>query len=253
MNTDDFSLVIPARLNSLRFKKKIIYQILKLPMIEHVRRRALLSDIKKNDVYVATSNQKIIKIIKKNNGKVLITKKKHLNGTSRVAEVIGKIKSKYTIIVQGDEPLFYPEDINKIIKFIKKNPNYNMYNTISSVNKNQYNDNSIVKCNISQNGEIINFYRKQNNNKKSKIRKILGIIIFKSEFLKNYPKLIESKRETKLSIEQLKFLDNKIKIKSIYIKNNSQSVNYLSDIIKVKNELKINVLQKKIYEKILKL
>ena len=76
MNTDDFSLVIPARLNSLRFKKKIIYQILKLPMIEHVRRRALLSDIKKNDVYVATSNQKIIKLVKKNNGQVLITKKK---------------------------------------------------------------------------------------------------------------------------------------------------------------------------------
>jgi len=253
MSSDEFSLVIPARLNSLRFKKKIIYYILKLPMIEHVRRRALLSNVKKNNVYVATSNKTIIDVVKKNKGKVLITKKKHLNGTSRVSEAIKKINSKYIIIVQGDEPLFYPEDINKMITFIRKNPSYNMYNTISSVNKNQHNDKSIVKCNINQNGEIINFFRKQNQNKKGKIRKILGIIIFKSKFLKNYSKLLESKKEIKLSIEQFKFLDNKIKIKSIYINNNSQSVNYLSDIKKVTNELKINFLQKKIYEKILKL
>ena len=253
MNSDEFSIVIPARLNSLRFRKKIIYPILKLPMIEHVRRRALLSNVKNNNVYVATSSKKIVDIVKRNKGKILITKKKHLNGTSRVSEVINKIHSKYIIILQGDEPLFYPKDINNIIKFIKKNPNYNMYNTISSINKNQYNDDSVVKCNINKKGEINNFFRIQDKNKKDKIRKILGIMIFKSDFLKQYTKLSKSKKEIQLSIEQFKFLDNKINIQSIFIKNNSQSVNYISDIEKVTNELKKNIFQKNIYHKIVSL
>ena len=253
MNLDEFSIVIPARLNSLRFRKKIIYPILKLPMIEHVRRRALLSNVNNNNVYVATSSKKIVDIVKRNKGKILITKKKHLNGTSRVSEVINKIHSKYIIILQGDEPLFYPNDINNIIKFIKKNPNYNMYNTISSINKNQYNDDSVVKCNINKKGEINNFFRIQDNNKKDKIRKILGIMIFKSDFLKQYTKLSKSKKEIQLSIEQFKFLDNKINIQSIFIKNNSQSVNYISDIEKVTNELKNNLFQKNIYDEIISL
>ena len=39
-----------------------------------------------------------------------------LTGTDRVAEVAKKIKAKYYINIQGDEPLFVPNDIKKLIK-----------------------------------------------------------------------------------------------------------------------------------------
>ena len=59
MTYDLFSIVIPARLNSLRFKNKILFKILKLPMIEHVRRRAIKSKINYNKIFVATNNKRI--------------------------------------------------------------------------------------------------------------------------------------------------------------------------------------------------
>ena len=251
MSSDDFSIIIPARLNSLRFKNKILFQILKLPMIEHVRRRAVLTNVNNSNIFVATSSKKIIAVIKKSKGNLLITKKKHLNGTSRVSEVINKIKTAYTIILQGDEPLFFPKDINMIIKKIIKEPNYDVYNTISTINKNQLLDESIVKCRLNEKKEIIDLFRKTKQKKYNNIKKILGIIVFKTDFLKKYKKLKESKNEKDFSIEQFKFLDNKIKIKSLYLKNNSQSVNYYSDLEKVINEYKINKNQKIIYNRII--
>ena len=78
--------IIPAHLKSIRFPKKILFKIKGLEMIEHVRRRALLSLYLKKQVYVAAGDPKILKLVKKNRGKVIKTFQNHLNGTSRVAE-----------------------------------------------------------------------------------------------------------------------------------------------------------------------
>ena len=66
---------IPARLESKRFPNKVIKHIFGLPMIEHVRRRALLSKIF-DKVYVVTNSLKIKKIIENFKGDVIISKKK---------------------------------------------------------------------------------------------------------------------------------------------------------------------------------
>ena len=48
--------IIPAHLASIRFPRKILFPFYGLPMIEHVRRRALLAD-SISEVYVATCDQ----------------------------------------------------------------------------------------------------------------------------------------------------------------------------------------------------
>ena len=68
-------LLIPAHLNSKRLKKKVLNKIDNFPLIEHVRRRALLANIFE-EVIVVTPNLQIKKEIKKYGGKVLISKKK---------------------------------------------------------------------------------------------------------------------------------------------------------------------------------
>ena len=79
--------VIPAHLASVRFPQKILFDIHGLPMIEHVRRRALLCG-ELEDVIVATCDIEIANIIKSYGGKVIMTSNSHKNGTSRVAEAI---------------------------------------------------------------------------------------------------------------------------------------------------------------------
>ena len=76
-------------------------------MIEHVRRRALISK-QFDEVVVCTCDLKIKKVINNYNGKVIMTSRKHKNGTSRVTEAIKKIRASHIVIIQGDEPLIDP-------------------------------------------------------------------------------------------------------------------------------------------------
>ena len=68
----------------MRFPNKILTKINNLEMIEHVRRRALLTKIKK--VFIVTNSKKISSIISKFGGNYFISKK-HNDGSSRVNEI----------------------------------------------------------------------------------------------------------------------------------------------------------------------
>ena len=57
-----FTVIIPARISSTRFPGKILHKINGLPMIEHVRRRALLSS-KVDQVLIATCDTEIENVI----------------------------------------------------------------------------------------------------------------------------------------------------------------------------------------------
>ena len=59
-------------------------------MIEHVRRRALISGSITN-VYVATCDKEIAGLVKEHGGDVIMTDNSHLTGTSRTAEAISKL------------------------------------------------------------------------------------------------------------------------------------------------------------------
>ena len=182
------AVVIPAHLASVRFPKKILLNLDGLPMIEHVRRRALLiKDI--SDVYVSTCDQEIAKTINNYNGKVIFSSSKHKNGTSRVAETINHINCTHVIILQGDEPLIHPKHLNKLVNKIKKFSYEKAFNLTGPINNiKELSKHSFVKCDV-VNQKIINCYRianlkKINKNYKKNIRKILGIIAFKKTFLK---------------------------------------------------------------------
>ena len=66
-------LVIPAHLGSKRLKEKLLIKIKDLPIIEHVRRRAILSNSFKK-IYIITSDMKIKKTIESYGGSVILSK-----------------------------------------------------------------------------------------------------------------------------------------------------------------------------------
>ena len=110
-------VVIPARLNSKRFPNKILFDLKGLPMIEHVRRRALLA---KNveEVYIATCDIEIRDVLEGYGAEVIMTSKNHKNGTTRVAEAVSNINCSNVILIQGDEPLLLPRHLDKMINTI---------------------------------------------------------------------------------------------------------------------------------------
>ena len=111
--------VIPADFPQLDLIKKYYTNFLGLKWLSMLE-RGLLSNLNE-DVYVASCDNLILKLVENSKGKTIKTGKHHLNGTSRVAEAIQNIDCSHVILLQGDEPLILPSHINKIINMIYKN------------------------------------------------------------------------------------------------------------------------------------
>ena len=128
-------------------------------MIEHVRRRAILTNIF-SDVYVATCDEEISEIVENNGGKIINTSNKHINGTSRAAEAVRDLDCTHIILLQGDEPLILPNQLKIINDTIISEPNCDAWNATGIIeNKEDLYKNSFVKCLISQDGYIYDFFR----------------------------------------------------------------------------------------------
>ena len=104
-----YIVVIPARYKSSRFQGKPLINLDGIPMIIRTYRQCL-KVVPAKLIYVATDNQRIKKICLKENINVIMTSSKCLTGTDRVAEVAKKIKANYYVNIQGDEPLFFPNE-----------------------------------------------------------------------------------------------------------------------------------------------
>ena len=58
-----------------------------------------------SDIIVCTDSNIIKNLVKKHNGKSLLTKKNHKTGTDRIAEISKQISYDIAIDIQGDFPL----------------------------------------------------------------------------------------------------------------------------------------------------
>jgi 3-deoxy-manno-octulosonate cytidylyltransferase (CMP-KDO synthetase) len=249
-------VVIPARIDSLRFPNKILLDIFGIPMVEHVRRRVLLSK-KISDVYIATCDQEIKDALIPFGAKVIMTSKDHENGTTRVAEAISKIECDQVILVQGDEPLILPRHIDLIVDQIVKSKNTLSWNATGPIeNEEELNRHSFVKCSIFDN-KILYLFRKTPSfsdfeSQKMYIRKILGIIAYQKDFLIDLTKLNPTKIERIESIEQMRIIENGYELRSIPLDLSQPSINEPKDLEEVLNYIQNNSEQQEILNKILK-
>ena len=107
-----YIVVIPARLKSTRLKEKLLIKIGKDEILKRTYNKSLKVISPKN-IIIATDSKKIIRLCEEIGARYFFTKNNCLTGTDRVAEVAKKIKRKYYINVQGDEPLMDPHDLKK--------------------------------------------------------------------------------------------------------------------------------------------
>lgn len=116
-----YYLIIPARYNSKRFPGKPLADICGTPMIIRTYNQCK-KVVPESKILIATDDLRIKKVCEKKHINVIMTSKKCLTGTDRIAEVAKKFKADFYLNVQGDEPLCNPADIKKLLKAAKKNP-----------------------------------------------------------------------------------------------------------------------------------
>ena len=209
--------VIPSRYASTRLEGKPLKDICGHTMVEWVYKRALKSKL--DGVVVATDDERIVDEVKSFGGNVILTRKDHINGTSRIAEVC-ETYTDYDVIVniQGDEPLIEPDMLNSIIdSFIEDNTipmstlKYKLTDMAEIENPNA------VKVVTDKNDFAIYFSRSvipyPRNLNMNNYYKHVGIYGYKRDFVMEYAKMASTPLELSESLEQLRVLENGYKIK----------------------------------------
>ena len=227
-------------MSAKRLPGKPLLKINGLSIISHVFQKARDANI--GEVYVATEDQEIVDDIKRNGGEAILTSNVHKTGTDRIFEALKKIGRKDVDLVmnlQGDEPLIKVEDIqnlkNQMIKF-KSN-----IGTLASkiTDKKIYKNENMVKVITEKNLEssefpfASNFLRNLNENE-TNIYHHLGIYCYRLETLKKFISYKQSSNEIKYKLEQLRALDNNIKVNVALAKSSPIGVDTKEDFIAIK-------------------
>ena len=233
------AIIIPSRLASKRLPNKPVKLINNKEMIVHVYEAAVKSNV--GEVIVATPDQKIIEIIKKIGGKAVITNENHETGTDRVFEVFKDLLKKEPNVIinlQGDMPNIDPVVIADLVNYMKKRECDIATLASDFSSEHEKDDSNVVKVAVKNKFldtsflNALDFFRI--NKKMNNVYHHIGIYGFTSKSLIRYVNLKRSKLELERKLEQLRALENGMKIHVGYIKSSPLSVDTEQDLIEVK-------------------
>ena len=237
-----FVVIIPARYRSSRLMGKPLIKFKGVPMIVRTYMQCIKA-VNKKYVYVATDDKRIKEVCEKNNIKVVMTSKNCLTGTDRVYEASKHLHAKTYINVQGDEPLFNPKDLSKLIKEARKYPRDVITGYCEISDKKQFYDLNVPKVILSRDSFIIYASRAPvPSNKKNKFIKAWRQICaysFPKEKLKIFYQVKKKTQIEKIEdIEYLRFLELGIKLRGLKMSKKSIAVDTKEDVAAVNRRLK---------------
>jgi len=229
--------IIPARIGSKRFPKKILADIDGKPMVVHVAERAMQSKLL-DKVILAIDSKEAKQVLSDFDLEIVMTSKDHVSGTDRVTEVVKGLDSAELIInIQGDEPLLDPKVIDGLIK-IFDDSKVSMGTVVSrKIGIRDYLDRNVVKAFLDENQNAYDFKRDIYDSDIGGVFRHIGFYGFDRDTLLQFSSLPASKNEIKYSLEQFRALDNGIKIKAFISNAQQQAIDSPEDLDRVLSQL----------------
>ena len=169
-----------------------------------------------------------------------------MTGTDRIAEVSKKIKAKFYINVQGDEPICNPADIKKIIEYAKKKPDLIINGYTEIKDKEMFYSKNVPKVVFDKNEKLLYMSRAPipSNKKDIFIKSWRQVCIYSFPY-KSLKYFTAIKKKTLLeSIEDLesnRFIELGYQVKMLKMSNKSIAVDTRADLKKVRFLINKNV------------
>lgn len=212
------AIIIPARYGSSRLEGKPLLKVLDKPVIQWVYEKASqtkLADI----IIVATDDQRIYDCVKSFDGNVEMTSTEHKSGSDRIMEVVSRHPEiDYICNLQGDEPLIKPESIDAVIRNVIEDDRADISTLIREISADEVDNPNLVKCVTDKNGFALYFSRSkipyERNTGIAKFYGHLGIYGYKRHALETMTSQSQTMLEKTESLEQLRALENGMRIKT---------------------------------------
>jgi len=225
--------IIPARLNSKRFPKKILMPLNGKPMVANTVERSLRAK-NLDRVILAIDSEETKTALKDFDFEIIMTSKDHTSGTDRIAEVVRDIEEANIIInIQGDEPMIDPKIIDSLVTKLE-NPSVEFATIISkNLSASDILNPNVVKAFINEREEIIEFKRNIFDFQIGGAYRHIGLYGYTRETLMKFTDLSPSHDELDEKLEQLRAIDNGIKIHALIKDYSSISIDTEQDLEKL--------------------
>lgn len=213
------AIIIPARYGSSRLEGKPLLKVAGKPIIQWVyekAQQAKLADM----IIVATDDKRIYDAVKAFGGEVEMTSVNHKCGSDRIREVVERHDDiSFIVNLQGDEPLIESSAIDEVIKNVKDDDLADISTLIRVLhNEKEINNPNLVKCVKDKNGFALYFSRSkipfERNSIDGNFYGHLGIYGYKRDALIKMTSMAQTPLEKTESLEQLRALENGMKIKT---------------------------------------
>lgn len=241
--------IIPARMGSSRFPGKPLAKICGLSMIEHVYRRSALSK-SLADVYIATCDDEIKEAVESFGGKAVMTSKTHERASDRVAEAMLDIEKQkgekvdIVVMIQGDEPLVFPEMIDLAVQPLLDDKGIVVTNLMGTLEtQKEIDDPNEIKVVVDKGNFALYFSRAAIPSTIKAADEVpffkqICIIPFRREFLLEFNDLDQTPLEKAESVDMMRVLENGKEVKMVLSEYETYSVDTLEDLVRVEEVMK---------------
>lgn len=248
----NITAIIPARYGSTRFPGKALADLGGKPMIQHVyERTARASHL--SQVIVATDDQRIAEAVIRFGGVVAMTAATHETGTDRLAEVARGLDADLIVNVQGDEPLIEPAMIDQAVAPFLSDRELQMGTLKCRITcLHDFLSPNVVKVVTDQTGNALYFSRSPLPFFRDKWQdlkdeafasgrmlcyKHVGLYVYQRDFLIQYAALAPTPLEVAEKLEQLRALENGVRIKVVETEFESLGVDTPEDLNKARERM----------------
>lgn len=234
------AIIIPARYGSSRLEGKPLIAVNGKPIIQWVYEKAQQSKYA-DIIIVATDDERIYNAVTAFGGKAEMTSVNHKCGSDRIREVVDRHPEiSYIVNLQGDEPMMKPEYIDEVARNVKYDDNADISTLIRIINdEEEANNPNLVKCVVDINGYALYFSRSripyERNKGIASCFGHLGIYGYKREALIKMTELKQTPLERTESLEQLRALENGMKIKTSVVDFVPVGIDTAEDLEKFKS------------------
>jgi 3-deoxy-manno-octulosonate cytidylyltransferase (CMP-KDO synthetase) len=209
-------VLVPARMAASRLPGKPMADIAGEPMIVHVWRRAVEAAIGR--VVVATDEPAIAEAVRAAGGEAAMTRPDHLNGTARIHEALQKVGGDAEIVVnvQGDLPTVAPESVRAALRPLA-DPAVDIATIAAEIVREEEKTNpNVVKAVGTPIGDrllrALYFTRATAPTGPGPLYHHIGLYAYRRAALERYVALPPSPLEQREKLEQLRALENGMRI-----------------------------------------
>ncbi|MCH8475040.1 MAG: 3-deoxy-manno-octulosonate cytidylyltransferase [Opitutales bacterium] len=217
------AIIVPARLASTRFPRKLLHLIQGVPLLAHVARR-LKREASDWPVWFAVDDPSLEAVAHAEGFPVVMTDPAHQSGTDRLAEANQTVQAEVVLNIQADEPLVSGEQIQKLHDILTEE--HAMSTLVTPFRRpSDFLDANQVKCVRGVTGDALYFSRSPIPSVRDGLPpegdsfwqaqpplRHLGLYGYRAEFLEAFTRLAPGRLEGLEKLEQLRALENGYRI-----------------------------------------